>query len=263
MFFSFLILSGLHQVGTPSAADRILAVAHSNSAKTAVDEFAEVQEVPELEGEPFVVSYRLESGNATGKDAVLAGFYQYANNELRFHISPEGPSFFQAELMPYKSVTRRIGSFTGRNAFGVSGKVTHYSQQVWALALIEAPDVNLTDSIPDNRFAHMMPSVAASMRLRAPRQPNRRYEFSKSVAGPEAKALIQAHRVEISGTISKLPNGMLSDCKRLRTEATLRSGEQVDVDTCWVGASVESIRIIDARDGETIKQWVSSPLSQN
>lgn len=216
---------------TPNVAGA-LAIAHRNAKSQQADKFASTVATPNIEGEEFSVSYGLSDGSASGIDAVQSGYYTYLDGEFSVSFSTDQAGYDPANLKAIRAVAffqaKHVvgGRYSGENAFGVTRVVTRYS-------------------IARNGIAFLGGRLGEVGKQ----------EFSTPLSGPEARRLARDLRVQITGSVARLPSGKLTECKEKYRGPTLNYPVAATWKDCWVGALVRRVALIDSKDGRTLRAW--------
>ena len=216
------------------------------------DQFAELRIDRSIVGRRVRIVGRFGDGNRMGGSG-QAGYYTYSNGALRLIFSPR--EAWTASGSPRRLIgvmverTRSGGGYVGSNAYGARAAVTVEWREEDALAFIERPAGRTSP------YAQESPPVPANLRRFAPADPLDDYWFDASLPPSEARLLATNARLIIEGVVRPIAGDTLAECHGTYGRPTVDDPREIFISTCWLGASIDRVAIVDGRSQAVLQEW--------
>lgn len=182
-----------------------------------------------------------------------AGYFTYANGALRLIFSPR--EAWTVSGSPHRLIgviverTRPGRGYVGSNAYGARAAVSVVWREEDALAFIDRP---MGRASP---YAQESPSIPANLRRYAPADPLDDYWIEASLPPSEARLLAANARLIVEGVVRPITGGTLAECHSNYGSPTVDNPREIFISTCWLGASIDRVAIVDARSQAVLQEW--------
>jgi hypothetical protein len=209
----------------PPAAERAIMIARQNAIRLEADQFARTDAADQLVGLPVNITMSVET--PIYRDGQLLLFVDAGTVYPNGNGDIDAPGRFDHyPTVVFSKESKGKGSYRASNAYGASAEVSVIDIMEKAVLLANRPD--------DDAFV-----------------------FKAPLDGPAAKALSDAARLVITGTVAKTSNGLVSRCDDHASPPTLDVPVSGKFQTCWVAVKVDRIAFVNSTTGATLREWTA------
>lgn len=245
ILFCWLLVSATVSAQQSASFRAVFEAMVANQKRLDADEFA--QQFPVPSPDTVIIEFPFTSGEAKYPAKESSAYYTYEDGMLQLILNTSTVQGSTRSIVVY-STSKKMGSFVGRNAYGVATKVQRLENI--------SGSVQFTDAPVGMKFP-MKPIMGIDIESAFnARGPKNSYWVEMKVEGPAAQNIVNSTVVEI--TFKSTENFVASHkCSSSIKSAEIDHPFEVTSIECGAVSKIERIRFVRTDTQEVIAAWPS------